>query len=939
MGVVLLAFDPDLDRKVALKILRADVFEGEAEGRARLIAEAQAMARLQHPHVVAVHEIGFSADRAYVVMEYVEGTTLRAWLGERPRSWREALDLLTDAGAGLAAAHRAGIVHRDFKPENVLVGIDGRPRVADFGLAAAASHIGASPALSFAGTVPYMPPEQLDGGSAGARSDQFAFGVVLWEALYGVRPFGGETVDDRRAAIAAGPKPPARRNLPDRLRAAITRALAPDPAERWPSMDAFLDELRRDRRGGRTWLAIGAAVAVTVAASAFVVGRWAAAGDPCAGGATLAASVWDPAARARVESAFLATGHADAADVFARVDAALRDATDGWARAHRDTCQATYVRHEQSEALLDLRMRCLERTRAGLTALVAALSRDVDATTIQKAQLAVGELADVSPCADVASLAAAVPLPRDPARRAEIDGLFGEVDRLEADLQLGRYAVVRGAAADLLERARAKDFAPVLARALFVIGDIMTRTAELAAGIEMLFEAAEVAGAAHDDRTAARALVALIVPLGAKRGHPEEGAHIILLALGALARAGNDPQLLVRLLATAGSFEQSRHQLLAALGYEYTAVELERVVNGPDTARVGRYLSEISTIERPLHLYHRADEHARAGLAILERRLGPDHPQTIVGILNASTFDYELGDYAAARAEMETLLPRAERAYGKENTLVGSVASNLAEVRLQLGDRQDVRALAERALTIRGQQLGPETVPYAQVLGILAELELAEGQVDRALAGLRRDVAIIEKKLGPTDPRIAPELTSLACTELAAGHVPAARAILERAHAIYETARQLDDPDAGVAMSALADVEIAEGHCADAVRTAERARTTLEAKREPDHPDCIAARLTLARADTCAGAPAQAIPILEHERATIEARRLGPVLLARVELALAQARLAADPGHARVEAVALARAARARVAEAGFVLRVAEIDAWLNRVEPVAAAR
>src|SRR5262249_11357035 len=146
-------------------ILRGDVFQGEASvGRARLLAEAQAMARLQHPNVVAVHEIGFADVGAYVVMECVEGTTLRAWLGERPRPWRDALDMLPGAGAGLAAAHRAGIVHRDFKPENVLVGADGRPRVADFGLAAAAaSEDVESPALSVAGTLPYMPPEQLDG--------------------------------------------------------------------------------------------------------------------------------------------------------------------------------------------------------------------------------------------------------------------------------------------------------------------------------------------------------------------------------------------------------------------------------------------------------------------------------------------------------------------------------------------------------------------------------------------------------------------------------------------------------------------------------------------------------------------------------------------------------------------------------------------------------
>jgi eukaryotic-like serine/threonine-protein kinase len=168
MGIVLSAYDPHLDRKVAIKLLRGDIFRGDdrtGRGRDVLVGEAQAMARLNHPNVVTVYEVGLLDDGAYVAMEQVEGRTLRAWLSESPRSWQEIVDMLAQAGRGLAAAHRSGIAHRDFKPDNVLVGADGRPRISDFGLAMGTSGVVGTPA--------YMSPEQAAGGDGGAAGDQY----------------------------------------------------------------------------------------------------------------------------------------------------------------------------------------------------------------------------------------------------------------------------------------------------------------------------------------------------------------------------------------------------------------------------------------------------------------------------------------------------------------------------------------------------------------------------------------------------------------------------------------------------------------------------------------------------------------------------------------------------------------------------------------------
>ncbi|MBX7082708.1 MAG: serine/threonine protein kinase, partial [Nannocystaceae bacterium] len=284
MGIVLQGEDESLGRAVAIKLIHERV-ELESRGRQRLEREARTLAALSHPNVVHVYEIGSHRGRLFVAMERVGGRSLRAWLREQARPWSERLALLCAAGDGLAAAHRAGIVHRDFKPDNVLVDDDGRPRVLDFGLAVpAGSHdtgaVELAPAglpvgmvdsgtLTATGTImgtpAYMAPEQYQGAAPDARSDQFSFCVTLFEALWGHRPFRGDDFDALREAILAGriddDRPP--RELPRAVVAAVRRGLSPQPQARFESMAALLSSLRaaaRPRRRG----AIAAAAAVLV---------------------------------------------------------------------------------------------------------------------------------------------------------------------------------------------------------------------------------------------------------------------------------------------------------------------------------------------------------------------------------------------------------------------------------------------------------------------------------------------------------------------------------------------------------------------------------------------------------------------------------------------------------------------------------------------------
>jgi hypothetical protein len=290
MGAVFLAYDLRLDRNVALKFCANDA----AATALRVEREAIALARLAHPNVVVVHQVGEWRGEVYIAMEYVTGGNAREWLQVRRPGWREIVALYAAAGEGLAAAHQAGFVHRDFKPDNVLVGSDDRPRVADFGLvgadagvprteAADASRARLTRTDAILGTLGYMAPEQLRGGDVDARADQFAFCVALWEALYGARPFAGATPAELGAAIATGPRRSTRGRGPRRIEAALRRGLAADRERRWPSMQALVAELRRERRVSRLMIA-GAGAGVALAAVAVVAASRAdsdAAGPPC----------------------------------------------------------------------------------------------------------------------------------------------------------------------------------------------------------------------------------------------------------------------------------------------------------------------------------------------------------------------------------------------------------------------------------------------------------------------------------------------------------------------------------------------------------------------------------------------------------------------------------------------------------------------------------
>ncbi|MEO8551044.1 MAG: serine/threonine-protein kinase [Kofleriaceae bacterium] len=283
MGVVHAGFDLDLERKVAIKVLHGEPAHGS---RARLLREARAMARLDHPNVVKIYEVDSIEGIDFVVMELVGGGSLGEWLRGAPRPTAEIVEAFVAAGRGLAAAHAAGMVHRDFKPQNVLRAKAGTIKVGDFGLArdtdeatetapdrsTAALKLGnVTQTGAFVGTPAYMAPEQWAATTISPATDQFAFCVALWEALVGERPFRGATSEALRASIEAGQAVRDAAKLPPRLRGPILRGLSPDPAHRFATMDALLAALVPRSRAK---LVIGGAIALVVAAVIGVAVMW-----------------------------------------------------------------------------------------------------------------------------------------------------------------------------------------------------------------------------------------------------------------------------------------------------------------------------------------------------------------------------------------------------------------------------------------------------------------------------------------------------------------------------------------------------------------------------------------------------------------------------------------------------------------------------------------
>jgi tetratricopeptide (TPR) repeat protein len=772
MGEVWAARDPELDREVALKLLRLRPEALGEEGPARLRREAQAMARLSHPNVVSIYELGADRDQVFCAMELIDGVTLRQWMAE-PHSWREVIGVALAAGRGLAAAHRAGLIHRDIKPDNVLMARDGRALVTDFGLAklagpadeAESPEAGADDSTSarprtpnpraptaprdlthtgvVIGTPAYMPPEQLEGDAVDAQSDQFSFCVSFYEALFGTRPFAGATLDELAAAARAGaPRPDDRRAVPRRILRALQRGLAATPAERWPSMEALLTELERARAAPRRRLAIAGAAALVLVTTGAVLATRAEdrSADVRAAAESRIARAWSPTRRAAVDSAFAATRHPAATEVASGIARSLDAYRAAWLTMRVDAWAATNLRGEQSRDVLDRRLACLDRLADQLGALVAVFET-VQQAEVPRAAGAVIALTPISTCADLERVMAAPPTPTSPS----VVAAQKELRALEAMALAGRHAESLERAQTLLASAEKLGDPEVLPRAAFNLGLAQSRSGRVEEAEKNMRRALQEAASARDHLLVAEIWIQLVAVIGSNPSRLDEAIALAPAATAAVAQAGSTPLQRADLATTLGSVEYTRGRLDVSKEEFTRALDEFRAAFGPDHPRVANAMTNLAAVTLDSNEARRLLDRA---IAIMRTAYGEIHPIVAKAYNNHSTIDREQEDWPAferhARASRDIYLhvlgdrhpdtARAWKLLGQSLVKVG----RLVEARFEL---VAARTCLAKTLPAGNPQLASIDLAIGQVHE--AEGNYAEAErIDRAaLESLRTSLA------------------------------------------------------------------------------------------------------------------------------------------------------------------------------------------------------
>jgi serine/threonine-protein kinase len=777
MGVVYAAYDSDLDRKVALKFLQADRIDVGGVREMRLLREAQAMARLSHPNVVAVYELGSFEDHVFLAMEFVDGVDLGEWLARKERTGAEILGVFLAAGRGLAAAHAAGILHRDFKPANILVDQQHRPRVSDFGVSRAiraaddrpfpasepepdADAAGPSSANLLTstltrtghvhGTLAYMSPEHRSGSPTDERSDQFSFCVALYEALYGEHPFRGASPAELADGVLVGqvnPAPPDS-SVPRWCRKVLLRGLRGRAEERFPSMEALLAALDRPpsaRRRVALAAAAAAVAGVTALGVAFAIDSDE---DLCTAGRDQLARVWSRRAADGVTAAFLATGRPHARSSSQRVVERLDAYTGEWAATHRATCLAS-VKGEQSPDLLDRRMACLGRRLVQVEELVELFSRRAEGDVVDKSVGMIEALEPPPACADSSALLARVAPPAEPARRARVDELERRVARAEFERQAGRPQVGLAGAREVLEAERPLGYAPVAAQAERAAGRCLRDLGQPAEAREALLRAQLLAERAGDIRLGAAVLVDLFIVVGMFEERRDEARLLARLAEAALERADlrGDLPLRAELLETRGNLANDAGELDEAVALLRQALAIRRQLQPPVPHRLAATEGNLARALSNAGKNGEARVHYREAVDIIRRHVGDQHPLLAISHLNLGvTYIETEGDMAEARKHFLAALAILDKV--PDHRTYPTALANLGELENQVGNRDQAATYMKAALAIRLRRLGPDHPEVARSEQSLGTSLRDDGDAAGALEHHRRALAIYEKSLG-----------------------------------------------------------------------------------------------------------------------------------------------------------------------------------------------
>lgn len=667
MGVVYEGFDPDLDRRVAVKLLHLG--PGEAATRAardteldqaQLMLEAQSLAKLAHPNIVAIYDVGHAHEQIYMAMELVDGVSLSDWLKRSVRPWRSIVELFVQVADGLAAAHAAKIVHRDMKPDNVIVGHDGRVRILDFGLAheghgsqlwdpdRTGRSLNSAPSATqvdqqrhrVAGTPSYMAPEQHAGSDTDGRSDQYALCVSLYQALYGNRPFRGHSLGELARAKLSLKLSPAkyRRRVPRWLHELVLRGLAVDPDKRHPSMAALADQLR-DRLSPRRRRSFAVAMVATACVASFSLQVVAGARqrEQCSGHNARAATIWNDDADQRLGAAFQSTGVQYADQTHRAVAARLDEYMHSWTEQWRGACKATYLEGTQTPAELRLRNECLEAKLRQVQVVVQRWTQNPDRRTIDDAHAALDRMAPLEDCDDGQSWLNSAALPSDPEARAR--ALDIESDMLEAELafRVGHYGRATELAQASLEVAEAIDFDKGQTQGHMMLSRLAADTMRADLARRHVARAVDLAEQSGDDRMAARATTEALWIRGYQLAEAARTDELVAHARAHVQRVAHDVDLHAGFLRAHAVVLATQHQLPQSVPIFRELIEVLESEYGVGHPRILSHYANLGLTLMRVGQFAEA-ETLLARTSNGEAQLyGADHPGRIKNLVNLAT--------------------------------------------------------------------------------------------------------------------------------------------------------------------------------------------------------------------------------------------------------------------------------------------------------------